>query len=131
MAASHPEDIHKLFARSFEAGDLEGILSLYEANAAFVMESGEIVRGHAAIREALRSFLVSRPRIELELDHVVEAEGLALVVSRWKIHGMDKDGKPVQLEGRTADVARRQPDGKWLVAIDHPYAGGGGRRGKQ
>ena len=28
----------------------------------------------------------------------------------------------VELSGITAEVARRQPDGRWLYVIDNPYA---------
>lgn len=125
MAARKPEEIHQLFARAFEAGDLEGMLALYEPNAAFVLASGQVVHGSAAVREALTEFLVAKPRLELEVDQVVEAGDTALVCSTWTIEGGGEDGEPLHMEGRTADVARRQPDGTWLVVIDHPYGGSG------
>ncbi len=128
MTARKPEEIHELFAQAYQAGDLEGILALYETEATFVLQSGERVRGHAAIREALRNFLVAKPRFELQQEQVVQADDIALIISRWTIDGASPDGQPARMEGRTADVARRQPDGRWLVVIDHPYGGGGGQQ---
>ena len=29
--------------------------------------------------------------------------------------------KPVQMEGATSDVLRKQPDGRWLFVIDNPW----------
>ena len=37
--------------------------------------------------------------------------------------GTDADGNPVDLRGSTAEVVRRQPDGTWKYAIDHPFGG--------
>jgi ketosteroid isomerase-like protein len=40
----------------------------------------------------------------------------------WSITGTGPDGKPAKMEGRSAEVARRQRDGTWLFLIDNPNA---------
>jgi ketosteroid isomerase-like protein len=37
------------------------------------------------------------------------------------LDGTGPDGKPVKIEGQSAEVARRQPDGTWLFVIDNPH----------
>jgi ketosteroid isomerase-like protein len=32
-----------------------------------------------------------------------------------------QDGAPMQMEARSADVLRRQPDGTWRFVIDNPW----------
>ena len=31
------------------------------------------------------------------------------------------DGKPATMSGKSVEVVRRQPDGRWLFAIDFPF----------
>jgi ketosteroid isomerase-like protein len=37
--------------------------------------------------------------------------------------GRRRDGTTLELAGRFADVLRRQPDGRWLIAVDNGLAG--------
>ena len=50
---------------------------------------------------------------------------VALLYAGWTLDAKAPDGSPVQLTGQTTDVARRQPDGRWLYAIDSPFGAGG------
>jgi ketosteroid isomerase-like protein len=43
-----------------------------------------------------------------------------LATDRW-LEGTGADGKPMKIEGQSAEVARRQPDRTWLFVIDNPY----------
>jgi ketosteroid isomerase-like protein len=52
---------------------------------------------------------------------LAEAGDLALTTSKWVLEGIGADGKPARMEGQSAEVARRQPDGTWLFVIDNPY----------
>jgi uncharacterized protein (TIGR02246 family) len=118
--------LHLLFARAVQVGDLDAVMALYEPNATFVPLPGQLVTGHAAIREALRGMFALRPRFELDPRESIVAGDIALLISRWKISGTRLDGRPLHLEGQTSDVARRQEDGTWLLVIDNPYSGSGG-----
>jgi ketosteroid isomerase-like protein len=54
---------------------------------------------------------------------VIENGDLAVAYGEWTLTGgADPDGNPVDLEGRSTDVMRRQSDGSWLDAIDDPYS---------
>jgi len=121
MHATTPEQAVELFSRAMNDGDLEGALSLYEPDATFSPQPGQSLTGHAAIREALAGFFALRPRITGEVHKVLEAGDTALVMNRWSLEGTGPDGEPVAMEGTSADVVRRQPDGRWLVLIDDPW----------
>ncbi len=60
-------------------------------------------------------------RINGELQPIIEAGDLALIISKWTLKGTDPTGAAVDLAGQTADVVRRQADGSWLFVIDNPY----------
>lgn len=73
------------------------------------------------LRQALAGFLALKPTMTTESHQVVEAGDVALYCARWNLVGTDPAGKPVQMGGRSSDVLRRQPDGKWLIALDNPW----------
>jgi len=35
--------------------------------------------------------------------------------------GTGPDGRPITVQGTSADVLRKQADGRWLLVIDHPF----------
>ena len=121
MPARSPEELDVLFASAINAGDIEAVMKLYETGACLMPEPGEVASGTKAVREALSGFLAMNPRIKLDVKKLAEAGGIALTTSKWILEGTGADGKPVKIEGQSAEVARRQPDGTWLFVIDNPY----------
>jgi hypothetical protein len=57
MPARKPEECDTILVDAINKGDLEAAIALYEPNARFVQESGEVVTGHPAIREEMKGFL--------------------------------------------------------------------------
>ena len=110
----------RCFAACLNAADLDGLVSLYEPSAVFEPQPGVVVQGHAAIRHALDELLALEPRISADTVEVLVAGDTALVVNDWVLTGRTPDGTPVEQHGRSADVVRLQPDGRWLVVIDKP-----------
>ena len=53
MPASTPEQIHRLFEEAFNAGDLDGLMELYEPDAALIAQPGSVAHGSAQGRAAL------------------------------------------------------------------------------
>jgi hypothetical protein len=54
MPASTPEQIHRLFEEAFNAGDLDGLMELYEPDAALIAQPGSVAHGSAQARAALQ-----------------------------------------------------------------------------
>ncbi len=124
MPARTPEELPRLFAEAFSAHDLDAAVALYEPGATLIPLPGQVVTGTEAIREALSATLALEPKFDLEFNHAFEAGDIALVFSDWTLSTTDPNGNAVgEMEGRTTDVARRQPDGSWLFVIDDPYGG--------
>jgi uncharacterized protein (TIGR02246 family) len=125
MAAREPEEAHRLWGERFRAGDLEGLMALYEPNATLVPQPGQAASGAAAIREALGGFLGLKATFDwVDTKPAIRSGDLALLHSRWTLSGTGPDGSPLNLGGTTADVVRRQADGTWLFAIDNPWGTG-------
>jgi len=121
MAGDSPEQTVQLFAQYLNTGDLDAALALYEPQATFLPEPGVQVSGLDAIRAALQGFFALRPELTGDIQRVVHADDIALVVNAWKLSGTLPDGTPVQQNGTSADVLRRQPDGQWFLLIDDPW----------
>ena len=122
MVEGRPVEVHTLFREAFNAGDLRGLMALYEPDAVLIPQPGaEPVRGARAIRAALRGFLALKGRVELQTKHVVEHGDIALLRAAWRLNGTGPDGAPVEMTHGSAEIVRRQPDGSWRYVIDHPF----------
>jgi enoyl-CoA hydratase len=122
MSARNPEDLQHLFAERANAGDLDGLIALYEDGAAFVGPDGTDATGDDSIRDRLEGLLTMAPRITPTDSRAVIAGDVALLSNRWRMTlGPDGEGR-AGLEGTSTEVARRQPDGSWRYVIDDPVS---------
>lgn len=115
--ALEPSDIHHLFEKFANAGDLDGLVGLYEPEATLVPQPGQVVSSLEGIRAALRELLAMGMRLRLTTREVLVSGDVALTSNHWVGTG----GQGQTIEGTTAEVLRRQADGRWLMAIDHPF----------
>ena len=122
MPATEPEQIHRLFEQAFNAGDLDGLVALYEPDAVLVPQPGVVVEGIDGIRDSLGWLLDRNGRITVESKLVLRVGDLAYLSNRWSLTGGTMpDGSAADLEATTAEVARRQADGGWLYVIDNAW----------
>lgn len=107
--ALEPEALGRYFVERANRGDVEGLVALYEPDAVLVVAPGQVVRGHAAIRDAYRQLLARRPKFNPgSARPTLELGELALTSTRLDSGNV------------TAEVARRQPDGTWRWVLDDP-----------
>jgi uncharacterized protein (TIGR02246 family) len=122
MAAHTPEAVHEEWMTAFNAGNLVGMVSLYEPDSVVVSEpGGDVVSGLPALKENLEGYLSLGGQIDLRLQRCIRSSDLAILYSGWTINGHAPDGSEVSKRGQTTDIVRRQEDGTWLVAIDNPF----------
>jgi len=106
--AKTPNDLEKFFVERVNAGDVEGLMALYEPNATVAFGDGEVATGSDQIRACFITFLASRPRLDRSIQAPALCSGeLALTSSRLSNGEL------------TAEVARRQADGSWRWVVDH------------
>jgi len=99
--AIEPEDLGRLFMERGNAGDLDGLVELYEPTAVLAFPSGKVTIGRQAIRRVYAELLGTKPKFQGEVQPALLNGDLALTSTRFS-------------GGATAEVARRQPDGTWL-----------------
>lgn len=105
--AEAPNDLEKYFVERANAGDVDGLVALYEENATLACDDGTVLVGVKQIREFFVEYLKSRPRLEpSDQSEALCCGDLALTSSRHSNGGV------------SAEIARRQPDGCWLWVVD-------------
>lgn len=119
--ATSPTHLMSLFAQRAAAGDVDGLIALYEPDAVFEPRLGTVLRGVDQIRPALAEFAALNPSIEYSghTDCVI-VDNIAIVANTWTVTANRPDGGIHREEGLSADVLRRQADGSWLILIDQP-----------
>jgi ketosteroid isomerase-like protein len=120
MPATTPEQVDELFSAAFNAGDVDGLVSLYEPTAPLLAHTGEIIAAPEARRAYVIEMLSLGARIDLRTSKVEVNGDLALVFSPWSLTATNPDGSPLRMAGDSVVVLRRQQDGMWRFAIDDP-----------
>jgi ketosteroid isomerase-like protein len=99
----------RFFVTRANAGDVEGLVALYEPDAVLAGPDDQLVIGTEAIRRFYARLLAEQPTFVAGKQRPALRQGdLALTSSRL-VNGTV-----------TAEIARRQPDGSWLWIIDQP-----------
>lgn len=121
MSSTTPVDAVNELTRAINGADLEAALALYESDAVLVAQPGHVARGTAQLRAALAGFVALKATLVTDAQWVMESGDVALYFGRWRLRGTDPAGEPVHMSGTSTDVLRRQPDGRWLIAVDNPW----------
>lgn len=116
-----PEEVLNSVTKGINSGDLDFLMTLYEPNACFASQPGQLARDSRGIRDCLRHFIDMNGQLNLKVNRVLQADDLALVTTNWSFNGTASDGKEVSLACQSTDVLRQQPDGSWRFVIDNPW----------
>ncbi|MGA7155576.1 MAG: nuclear transport factor 2 family protein [Acidobacteriaceae bacterium] len=118
MVAKSPEHVVELLDRAFNAKDIDGVLSFYEDNAVVVIEPGRLARGQSELRAFFEGVMASQVSAAQLKTHVMEADGVALFISRWVLR-VSEHGEDTERRFVATTVFRRQADGGWKALIDN------------
>jgi ketosteroid isomerase-like protein len=105
--AVEPEDLERMYVERVNAGDIEGLVALFEPDAVIAYAPGQVATGSQAIRQMFTDFVASGVTLTLgDQQPTLRAGDLALTSTRLNSGQV------------TAEIARRQPDGTWRWVID-------------
>jgi ketosteroid isomerase-like protein len=113
-----PEEVLNSVVEGINSGDLNSLMTLYEADACFASQPGQIAKSPESVRQSL---INPKGKLDLKGKRVLQASNLALVTSEWSFSGTGSDGNPVNMTAKSADVLRHQADGTWQFVIDNPW----------
>ena len=107
--ALKPDEISLLFIDRANAGNVEGLVELYEIDAALDVGNAKLARGHEEIRKFYAGLLALKPVFTPGRQQpALIAGGLAITSTQLS------DGTV------TVEIARQQNDGSWLWVADQP-----------
>jgi ketosteroid isomerase-like protein len=118
MPANSPEEICRLFQHYMAEGDIEAVLSVYDPEAVFLNQAGEVTKDRQGLRQELAPLAALKSRFDFTIKQVIQTGDIALMHTQWKVSG------PQQMTVYAIEVARRQPDGTWCWLIGDPYTVG-------
>jgi ketosteroid isomerase-like protein len=104
-----PGDLSDFFLERANAGDVQGVVALYEPDAVLAFPPGQLAVGHKQIRAVYAEFLADGPVLGSAGQRQAIVHGDIALTSTLLPGG-----------GATAEIARRQPDGTWRWVIDQP-----------
>jgi ketosteroid isomerase-like protein len=106
-SAIAPEDLERLYVERVNAGDVDGLVALFEPDAVIAFAPGETATGSQAIRQLFHDLVASGVTLTFRGQQpTLRVDDLALTSTR--LQGGDA----------TVEIARRQPDGTWRWVID-------------
>jgi ketosteroid isomerase-like protein len=107
--AHDPQDLARLLVSRERAGDVDGMVALYEPHAVLHCGDGRLTPDREAIRAFYAELVATGRKFHLGDQRPAIVSGdLALTSTRLP------DGSV------TAEIARRQGDGTWLWVVDQP-----------
>lgn len=124
MIATTPEQLYPHFANALNQGDVESIMTLFDAEGQTVPYPGQPpVTGADAVRAVMTQCVAFKPQISYDKMNVLQNNGVALLRSQWRMKATLPDGNQIESTGKGLQVARQQMDGSWRFLIDNPWAG--------
>jgi uncharacterized protein (TIGR02246 family) len=120
--AYNAADVHPIYMKAFNAGDVEAAVACYEPDGCFVSASGRIARGATELREVYRVTFVNRPTFQVDVRKVLPAgNDLALIIGEWTSRAQTSNGETKVWSGTYTDIVRKQPDGTWKLVLDNSH----------
>lgn len=117
LSVTQPHEMNAHFALGFNRRSIEDLLSLYEPDAIAQGEvNGPIHRGVQAIRSMLEGLLSLPGTMRAVNNFCLQHGDVAILRADWNV---SLDDGTVLASGSSAELIRKQVDGRWLYMIDH------------
>jgi uncharacterized protein (TIGR02246 family) len=126
MAAQSPKELAESFAAAISRRDVAGAVEMWHEDAAIVAADGSLVRGRAAIGEALEALVSNGTRVRIDVAGLFVAGDIALASGSLTLSGDGHDGAPFEQRSDSTVVYSRGADGMWRIALDAPWGLPGG-----
>lgn len=109
------------FRNCLKNGNVEGALSCFDSQGLYIDRSGKEMKGLLQIEMAMKSLCILKPSITGAAAHVSLIDDLAMWMDKWTMTGKTPDGHPIEMDGHTSCILKRNEAGIWLWLVDNPF----------
>ena len=106
-----PKELLNFQVQEFNKGNLDLIMALYENEACFAERPDQVVKDLESIRQSMQRLIEMGGRLEVNVERVLQASNVALMITEWSISDIESDGIATTLTGRGTVVLRQQSNG--------------------
>jgi ketosteroid isomerase-like protein len=115
-----PETQNQVFIAAFNSGRGAIFDQLYRDDAISNL-SGKPLTGEARTK-AITEVLAAGPKLNSTVKQHYVAGDTSLIIVDFELTMKDEGDGPSTINGVCTDVLVREPDGKWMMAVDRPIA---------
>ncbi|MES2575030.1 MAG: nuclear transport factor 2 family protein [Bacteroidota bacterium] len=119
---TNPSDAVKYFRNCILAGDLTGALSCFDKDATYIERDGQEIKGLDNIKKSMEHLCTWKPDIKGSKQKVTIVGNLAVWVDAWTLKAVMPDGNPIEMNGATTCMMKKNENGIWLWLVDNPFA---------
>ncbi|AOM78078.1 hypothetical protein BFS30_13355 [Pedobacter steynii] len=109
------------FRNCLKSGNVEDALGCFDSQGIYIDRSGKEMKGLPQIEIAMKSLCMLRPSIVGAAAHVSIIGDLAMWLDKWTMTGKTPDGDPIEMNGHTSCILKRNDAGLWLWLVDNPF----------
>lgn len=113
-----PVSAVEYFRHCIRNGDLQGALSCFDPTGVYIDRDGQ----PGNIQKAMEHLCGWQPDINGIKRQVTLVGDIAMWLDKWTLRGKQPDGTPIEMNGSTACVMKRNEEGMWLWLVDNPFA---------
>ena len=120
---TNPSEAVKYFRHCILTGDLAGALSCFDKDATYIERDGREIKGLDNIEKSMDHLCKWKPDIKGSRHKVTIVGDLAVWADAFTLKAFTPDGNPLEMNGATACLMKRNENGIWLWLVDNPFAG--------
>lgn len=120
---TNPIEAVNYFRYCIVSGDLEGALSCFDEEAIYIDRDGQEVKGLDNIKKAMQHLCTWKPEIKGSKHRLTIVGDHAVWADKWVLKATLPDGNPIEMDGATTCMMRKNESGIWLWLVDNPFAG--------
>jgi uncharacterized protein (TIGR02246 family) len=117
-----PANAVKYFRSCIATGDLAGALSCFGNDAVYIDRDGQEVTGLDNIEKAMEHLCNWKPEITGSNYRVTIVGDLAIWMDKWSMKATMPDGNPIEMNGATSCLMKKNEEGIWVWLVDNPFA---------
>ncbi len=120
MTVQEASKFPNAFDQALNAGDLEGLVSLYDERATIRTADSRVEQGLAAVRVEMEDLIASKATLVNTARHTLQSGDTALIVVDWNLVFSTPDGQRIERRGTATNVLKKDPDRGWRLLVANP-----------